>query len=637
MGSTLQLGCERRSIDGRSNRFTARLWGCFVVSWFVATAFGQTFTKTTDTGLGVSASDAQGASWGDANGDGWLDLFVAANGQDELYLNNGNGTFTRSGQAEIDRDAETSISALWVDFDGDGDLDVYVSRWREANPNPNVPGQGPPMPNLLYVNDGHGHFSQAENHPTLAAVNATWTTAWADVDKDGDLDVFIPSTAGAASFFMLNDAGTYGSTPSFPFVWGAFNARTTNWIDYDMDGDQDLFILNRPQGPGGAFLQTYQNLLLETGTLAFRENRTTAMALFLTPIPLPYVAGGWLDYDSDGDLDLYVINDSANGGFENTLFENFFGEFVLEDRHPLAAYTASNSGMCWGDFDNDGDEDLYLTVNRASPAGPNPRPNRFYRSDGHGPLESVNAPPYTTDIGHYAGCAVADYDNDGDLDLYVTTASGGPGDVPPDVLYRNDDGNAKAWINLTLRSSTANTFALGARVEVEAMLSGERRVQTRYLHGNTTGHRDQSSQRLHFGLADATQIESITVYWSTGEPETYEQVAVNQFLHIMQGQGIRSVARETTEQLTASVVLHAAYPNPASTQTRLSYTLAEPSAVRLEVYDSLGRLVKALVDTYHSAGTAQVVVETANWAPGVYHYRLHTVPQVQSGFFTVVP
>lgn len=585
-------------------------------------AYAQTFTKVTDTGITSSTNDTRGASWGDYDGDGWLDLYLAVNGQDELYRNNGDGSFSARMQQDIAMNAGSSNSALWIDYDADNDLDLYVSRWAQQS------GQA----NLLYANDGNGGFSRVLDHPIVQDINSTWVSAWGDVDNDGDLDVFVPSNEDLPSYFYRNDNGVYTRVDEVAFLDRVYDARTVNWVDYDEDGDLDLFILNRTAlSAQGEYMQTYRNLLAETGEMTFEENRTTAMALLR--LGSVFVAGGWFDFDNDGDLDLYVTNSVAGPGSENLLFENFFGEFIEVPIHPLEEYSEANAGMCWGDFDNDGDEDMYIASNRFT----TPRPNRYYRSDGNGLLMSVNEPPYTTDFGLYSGCAVADYDNDGDLDLYVTT--GGVHGVPSqdtNVLYRNVDGNQQTWVNIALRSPGNNPYAIGARVWLQATINGEARVQSRYLLGNTMGHLDQSSQRLHFGLADATQIDQITIRWPTGNEETYRDFAVNQFLTITEGEGAEPVAQEAPTQVSSEVVLHAAYPNPVRERTTLSYTLPEAATVRLTVYDGLGRSVKTLVDEYKTPGYYHVPVHAIQWATGMYHYRLDVDGAVVSGAFAVV-
>lgn len=621
LSSVWSLSWEWPVDIGRYHRL-ARVASIVVLAWSVAQVQAQTFTKIIDTGITSRINDTRSASWGDYNGDGWLDLFISTSGEDELYRNNGDGTFSEALQPAITSNAAPSNSALWVDYDADGDLDLYVSRWERQLGAPNV----------LYANDGQGNFLEVTDHPLVQDINATWVSAWGDMDNDGDLDVFVPSNEELPSYLYRNDAGVYSADTSVAFVERPYVARTVNWVDYDEDGDLDMFILTRQRlEPEDTYMPLYRNMLAETGEAVFEEDRTTAMAFLRSA--LPFVAGAWFDYDSDGDLDLYVTNSIAGPGSENQLFENFFGEFIIVEGHPLANYSEANAGLCWGDFDNDGYEDLYVAVNRFF----TPRPNRYFQSDEEGQLQPINEPPYTTDFGLYAGCAVADYDNDGDLDLYLTTGGvHGPAHQAENVLYRNDDGNESAWVNIALRGAGANPFAIGARVLVEATISGDSRTQSRYLLSNTTGHLDQSSQRLHVGLGDATHIERITVRWPTGNEETYEDVAINQFLKITEGQGAQPVAQEAHALLPATAVLHPAYPNPVVETTTLSYTLPEAATVRLVVYDSLGRTVQTLEEAYQPAGSYSQSIDATQWATGVYHYRLNVDGSSQTGSFAVM-
>lgn len=586
------------------------------------TMVAQSFTLLSSNTTVLGADDGWGASWGDYDNDGDPDLFLALSDQaNALFKNNGDGTFTRVTDTPITQGNVVSSNGMWMDYDADGDLDLYVSNYglqvRDEGafilPTPQF------RPNQLFRND-NGTFTAITDNALVLHHNASWGSSWGDYDNDGDVDVFVAGDAGHANFLFRNDgSGNYTPVTDMPIVEAGGPTRSATWIDYDEDADLDLFLVHFMTG--GTRLNLYRNQLQETGVATFEAHGET-------PMETDTFASGtwsatWADYDADGHQDLYITTHFS--GSANLLYRNANGQFQARSQHILGRENESASDACWGDYDNDGDVDLFISVSTTRP-----RPSRFYRNNGNGMFEQLTLDAFQNAPALANGCAMADYDNDGDLDLYVVTGSAFFLTTPvPNLLFRNDDGNQNNWINLDLRARGLNPYALGARVEITAVLDGQIRTQTRWLTGNA-GDRTQSDFRIHVGLGKATTIEQIAVYWPSGAIDTFAQVAVNQFLRITEGQPLTPVVNERASKLPTRMHLAQNYPNPFNPQTTIAYTLSQGSAVRLTIHDVLGHTVRVLADEVQPAGTHHLTFDGTDLPSGIYFYRLSMGTTVQS-------
>jgi hypothetical protein len=290
-------------------------------------------------------------------------------------------------------------------------------------------------------------------------------------------------------------------------------------------------------------------------------------------------------------------------------------------------------GQTWGDFDNDGDLDLYV-VNLTSVN--NFGGNNYYRNDG--------APDYTftaVTTGDFVagnraawGVSSGDYDNDGDLDLYVTynSLTAGPA---TDALYRNDLTDGNHWINIRCEGTTSNRSAIGARVRAKATVFGNTYWQMREISAQNAAT-GQNSLRVHFGLGDATLIDSLEIVWPSGISEIYTNIGVDQFYRAVEGQGLDPLTAIPTPQTTPSGYdLYQNYPNPFNPTTTIRYTLLRTAPITLKIFDVSGRKVRTLVDDTQTAGTKSVAWDGRDdsgkpAASGVYVYQLRTGFSVQS-------
>ena len=297
-----------------------------------------------------------------------------------------------------------SSNLAWADFDGDGDLDLYVTNWAAAKKTP---------PNVLYVNNGDSTFTDLAASLGVADVNNSAAAAWGDYDNDGDVDLYV--TNFWEQDFIFENLGDSFTTRQVITPHPNGSETSVAWGDYDNDGYLDIYI-----GKYYYDNQLYHNegdgTLVPVTDLGVGDRRDTHTFT-------------WVDYDNDGDLDLYTVNREQ----ENALYRN-----DLTDRSSFTevacALSLANAEIgqhaAWGDYDNDGDLDLFLA---------NIGANNLYRSDGDGLFTDVALAAglrQSSIVGFITTMAAwADYNGDGWLDLYLAT--GGDEFDLPDYLFAN--------------------------------------------------------------------------------------------------------------------------------------------------------------------------------------------------------
>ncbi len=443
------------------------------------------------TGIGLDDTyDNWAVAWGDYDNDGYVDLFVPTaneNQPNQLYHNNGDGTFTKVTTGNIVTDLASSMAATWGDYDNDGDLDLFVS---------NNIGYA----NFLYRNNGDGTFTSIQNDPVVSDIYYSHGAAWADYDNDGDLDLFIAEYFPTKynHLYRNNGDGTFTKVTDNAIILEASFSVAGAWGDYNNDGLVDLFVCNTNDRNnslyknlgGGKFLK------INTGDIVNDGGKSVGCA--------------WGDYDNDGDLDLFVAN---AGGQDNFLYRNNGdGTFTKVTSGDIVNDGGHSHGCAWGDYDNDGDLDLYVANN-----GDND--NFLYMNNGDGTFTRIyNA---ITDVGGESmGVAWADYDNDLDLDLFVANRND-----EANFLFANSRGQCNAKACIVLDGNLSNENGIGAVIKVKANIYGSDVWQMRQVSSQTSGGTGgQNELKTLIGLGDATIIDSIVVQWPSG----YVQVLTNQ-------------------------------------------------------------------------------------------------------------
>ncbi len=308
--------------------------------------------------------------------------------------------------------------ALWGDFDNDKDLDLLVFG-AINNQNENV--------NVIYQNDG-GIFT-VKSYLTGSALmpDNPQGAAWGDVDNDGDLDLMIAGKVSAdpstiSTRLYVNNQGNFTL-----YQTGIFNSWATSitWVDYDNDGDQDVFISgNKSSESFDPLTKLYRN-----------DGKGEGASWIFTDVTanqfpdVSFASAAWTDYDHDGDQDLLFCGSEGMSTTMMGLFYNDNGSFTSLD----IALTNLNYGrVVWGDYDNDGDMDILFSGRSTDIFSPR---CGIYRNDDNDIFTLINLPG--TSIGGDA--AWVDYDNDGDLDIALCGRDSLAG--KRFQLYNNDQGN----------------------------------------------------------------------------------------------------------------------------------------------------------------------------------------------------
>ena len=487
----------------------------------------------------------------DFTGDGRLDVITSTfdtSGQMRFFRNRA-GTFEEQ-TAEVGLEGLFGgLNLVQADYDNDGDLDLLVLRGAWLS----VAGR---HPNSLLRNDGLDAqqrltFTDVTYEAGLADVSyPTQTASWADYDGDGDLDLYIGNEHGGRHFdgpcqLFRNDGLDESGFVRFTDVAGEAGVDNRSfvkgviWGDYDNDDRPDLYVstlggpnrLYHNDGPGADGRVTFTDVAREAGVDGPQDS-----------FPVWF-----FDYDNDGNLDLYVpsyrgdldgvgvvaasyfgakipwenprlYKGDGNGGFRDVALEQGLERFHL----PM--------GANFGDIDNDGFLDFYLGT--GYPDYEALMPNVLYRNLGGSGFVDVTL---AAGMGHLQkGHAIsfADFDHDGDQDVFVQMGGAFPGDRFNDALFENP-GFENHWITIQLVGERSNRSAIGARIRAVIIEDGvERSV---YRHVNSGGSFGCNPLRQSLGLGKATSIRKLEIYWpTTDHTQVFDDLPVDQMIRIFE-------------------------------------------------------------------------------------------------------
>ena len=485
--------------------------------------------------LGLDTFDLSGGAIADDfDNDGYLDIVVSTwdtVGQIRLFRNNQDGTFSeRTKQAGL-LGLYGGLNLVQADYDNDGNVDILVLRgaWLEGN------GR---HPNSLLRNNGNGTFTDRTFEAGLGDVHyPTQTASWGDYDNDGDLDLYIgnessQSFSAPCQLFENNGNGTFTDVAGRVRVQNHRLAKSVIWGDYNHDRWPDLYVSN-----------------LEKGNRLYRNNGDgtfTDVAKHLdVQRPLRSFPSWFWDFDNDGALDLYVS--AYSSGIEHVaasalglpvdtemacLFRGDGGSGFSEVANQSNLVTPiAPMGSNFGDLDNDGYLDFYIGT--GWPHYMELMPNILYLNQGGGRFANVT---YAGGFGHLQkGHAVvfADFDNDGDQDIFEQMGGAYPGDGYSNALYENP-GFGQHWITIKLIGIQSNRSAIGARIHLKVRENAVPRSIYKYV--NSGGSFGCNPLRQTIGLGQADQVEVLQVFWpTTGLTQTFDRVASNQIIQIVEG------------------------------------------------------------------------------------------------------
>jgi hypothetical protein len=438
-----------------------------------------------------------GALSADYDNDGDADLYVTSLEQNILYRNDGQESFVDvSAQAGV-RAPQWSTGAAMGDYDLDGDLDLYVANYVDFElaairplgtqwKGKDVfigPLSLPALPDLFYRNNGDGTFTDITAASGLGGEEPGYGfgVLFADIDSDGDADLYIANDSTPNFLFRNNANGTFAeiglrANTAFNDMGLAQAGMGVALGDYDNDGAADLFVTN--------FEDDYDTLYRNSGDGTFKDMSFDAG---LASTSLPFVGFGtvFIDYDNDADLDLFVANGHVYPQIE-------------------AAGSATTYGQANHLYDNDG---------------------------GHFSLAwPTSAATRNGEVSR--GVVAGDFDNDGRVDLFVTNLNQRP------TLLRNVAAGEHNWLGLRLVGVAANHQGVGATVYLWSAGQQQRRD---VLCGDS--FLSSSDRRLHFGLGAATAVDSLHIHWPGGDLQRLKDLPVNEYLVVEQG--ARHAARRT--------------------------------------------------------------------------------------------
>ncbi len=486
-----------------------------------------TFTNvTSEAGNFITARSYGAGSWGNFNGDEFPDLWVnnhfgGNNFGRTLFVNNGDGTFTDVVNVDpsgnevdySDNDPDVFIleelrgdyhGAAWVDIDNDGDQDLIQVAGGEGNTS--VVGQentgDKSDPNRLYINDNGVLRNQADEFGLAYNSAKAQLVVLFDYDNDGRVDLFHGSTQRAdglnpTTVFRQKEDGTFEDVGE-DVLPESLKAQTVRLGGIGYFSNETLYDLVFPGFLADVYdlsTEPFENITVDTvgSTQVLKGARDFAFA----------------DFNNDSLMDIYI----TRGGDDRLLLTNSDGSLtsVGESAGIEAVNTNVGSGVVAADFDNDMDVDILVI--RGNNNGAN-LSNVLFDNQGDGTFKSIEnaGGVLAASEGVADGATIADYDLDGFIDVFVTNGTGEVGPAGgPQLLFRNQ-GNDNNWLEIDLEGVTSNRDGIGAKVFVTTADGvTQRRDQDGGVHTSSQDH-----QRLHFGLAQNTQIESIRIEWPSG-------------------------------------------------------------------------------------------------------------------------
>jgi enediyne biosynthesis protein E4 len=545
----------------------------------------QYFTKITSGAIATSVGDSRSVNWVDVNNDGLLDCFVSngpSGGQNNaLFMNVGAGNFTKLVNDTIVKDNNPSDGASFADTDNDGDLDGFVANWYNVN-------------NLMYTNNGTGNFTRLTTGQLVNDLGYSETATWGDYDKDGLVDLYVSNSAGVKRNFLYHNNGnnTFTKITTGTIALDGFFSRGINWTDIDNDNDLDMFVCNENNQNENIYRNDGSGTFVKLNTGPLLTNAAHTMS------------SSWADYDNDGDLDVFL----ANAQSYNALFRNDGAFAFSKIATDTVSLSPSNSfSAAWSDVDNDGDLDLFVTNSFYTTSL---QQNFFYINNGDGSFTRNGSDIVATDSSWSYGCAFGDYDNDGFEDLVVATCRFNGIDYPH--LQYHNNGNANNWITIKLQGVLSNHSAIGTKVYVKATISGNAVWQMREVSSQSS-YCGQNDMRSHFGLGDASSIDSIKIVWPLGTTEYYTNLTTNQFVSYVEGASISLTKSFKQNKLNV-------YPNPStnSITIELENQAYENDKITITTID--GRVV---AETKVS-GNKKIVVDLKKFylSAGIYFVKL---------------
>ncbi len=484
-------------------------------------------------------------------------------------------------QCDVTTTVGDSRGANFIDINNDGWEDIFISNGAEEG-----------QVNFLFLNDKKGNFSKITAGDITQYLNPSDGASFADYDNDGDVDGVVVSWYGKEDYFYTNDGkGIFDYLPDNGLN-NATYAETAAFGDYDNDGWLDLYVTT---SGGNKKNLLYRNL--KNGKFEKLGNHV------LVAEAKPSRGAIWTDSNNDGKIDLFVVNE---GGNSKDLFIAQGNGNYTKASNQLTNSLKPTMTSSWGDIDNDGDMDAFLGTSGFYVA----TKNQLFVNEGNDYREITN-----TAISQIATCtygsSFADYDNDGDLDLFVSNGfcnsalknmlfenkgnlmfddvsdkllhnesicsfGAAWGDINNDgfldILVANckndaassespssllvNSGNGNHWLKVILKGTRSNRNGIGAKIKIRSKIKDIDVWQVREIHSQS-GYAGQNSIHAHFGIAEAAIIDSLIVLWPSGITQALGSFNSNQMLTVEEKETVSTVEQSELNQVQIKIG-----PNP---------------------------------------------------------------------------
>ena len=417
-----------------------------------------------------------GITVGDYDNDGFPDIFLSNFGENVLLRNNGNGTFTNeTKRAGVKGGEQFSVGASWLDFDNDGYLDLYVGNYLFFDPEYDyyyAPDGFPgplaydSQPDILYRNNGDGTFEDVTQAMGIEDLDGrAMGVGVADYNADGFVDIYVA------------------------------NDHTVNYLWQNNQG------------------KSFTDVGTMSGT-GFSQSGEATVSMSVD----------FADFNGDGLLDMFISDDTYC-----SLYKNLGGNVFSDISYPAGISVASGQFVGWSssflDFDNDGDVDIFKSNGELKHLYGHE--DQLFENIGNDKFKdvSVELSSYFQQENVGRGACAGDYDNDGDLDIFIMNIDG------ECKFIRNNKGNQNNWIEFDLEGITSNKDGIGALVSI---VCGETKQVAQKK--STTGYLSQGDPRIHFGLGQNETIDEVQIKWPSGIVQKLTDIPANQILQIVESE-----------------------------------------------------------------------------------------------------
>ncbi|MGK0391816.1 MAG: hypothetical protein ACI94Y_004583, partial [Maribacter sp.] len=605
--------------------------------------FSQTFTEVSrDIGIEAIHTDmlftGGGCAFFDYNNDGFEDIFLTGGRNEEtLFRNNGDGTFSNVTEAAgiIKNDTIASNSISIGDINNDGCKDIFIGTTiKDILLSSHTP-------NLLFINNCDGTFTDiTESAGLLGDRSYGMGATMGDVNQDGWLDIYVVNyieqglldedeegnlffahTPQDNYLYINNGDNTFTESAALYGVGDYGCTLASAFTDYDQDGDVDLFVSNDfgyDIEPSSLYKNDFPNpSFSDVGDESGINSPIYGMGIAIG------------DYDEDGDFDYYEANFGRNILHQNQGDGTFLDKATESGTENTWITFNSTTTISWGtffgDFTNNTYLDLFVSNGFLNAGPPAPLPdlqnyNAYFQNNQDGTFTNVANLLGINSPWSGRGGAFGDYDNDGDLDFLAVVidefafAYDTIDNPLRSLVYRNDTDNDNNWIAFQVQGTDIIRDAYGTRVE----LYTDGRKLIREVDGGSS-HASHNSSRIHFGLGNITEIDSIKFVWQGAAAEIYTDLTMNEYHLIIQGEGIPVANSELNTDFKFNV-----FPTIFNNEIHVSLELAKNKTTTFYIYDNKGALIQNLGKQELLQGKNNINFNQLNHLPaGIYYLKIN--------------